>query len=210
MGSLAQEELLYGAANAIVEVEPRARQSGRSVHLRSLEDPFIDNWGTIADAFGMPRGTGRVHALVYLSLDPLCAPRMAERLEMRVDHVEGHLRQLCSWGVVHATHRIVDGEGHLVYDAERDPWTWFLQTLRERRHREFVPLLMSVRNVSDYASELLQAADPVERERLAQLHLRIARFSAFFEELAHLIDSMARLGKGPLFKALKMASRFVR
>ena len=198
------------AANAFIEVEPSPRQSGHSVHLRSLEDPFIENWGTIADAFGMARGTGRVHGLVYLSLEPLCSRRIAERLDMRLEHVEGHLSQLCAWGVVHHMDRIIEGDRHIVYDAERDPWTWFLQTLRERRHREFIPLLMSVRNVSDYASELLQTVDPSERARVAQLHLRIARFGAFFEELSHLIDTMARLGKGPLFKALKMASRFVR
>ena len=201
---------MYGAANALVEAEPQARKSGCSVHLRSLEDPFIENWGTIADAFGMRRGTGRVHALVYLSLEPLCSARIAERLDIHIDQAEAHLRQLCAWGVVHGTDSVVGGARRRVYDAERDPWTWFLQTLRERRHREFIPLLMSVRNVSDYSSELLQSIDPAERERLAQLHLRIARFGAFFEELAQLIDAMTRLGKGPLFKALKMASRFVR
>lgn len=201
---------MYGAANAFVEVEEQTRNFDRSRGVRSLEDPFIENWGTIADAFGMHRGTGRVHALVYLSLEPLCAVRIAERLQMRHDHVESHLRQLCAWGVVHSMDRIIHGQRQLVYDAERDPWTWFLKTLRERRHREFIPLLMSVRNVTDHASHLLQSVDPSERERFAQLHLRIARFGAFFEELAHLIDTMARLGKGPLFKALKMASRFVR
>lgn len=196
-----------------VEVAPprvQGRQSGRSVHLASLEDPFIENWGTIADAFGMRRGTGRVHALVYLALDPPTTEFMADRLHMTSDQISGHLRQLCSWGVVHSKEVEIGGESHTVYDAERDPWTWFLQTMSERRHREFVPLLMSVRNVADYANELLQAADAEDRVRIAQVHHRIARFASFFEELAQLLDTMAKLGKGPLFKALKMASRFVR
>lgn len=201
---------LLAAARALVSATPKERVSTRTVNLRSLEDPFIENWGTIADAFGMHRGTGKVHAVVYLSLEHLTVHEIGERLHMGPDQAAAHLRQLCDWGVVHGKPGSRDGAEVTVYDAERDPWTWFLQTLRERRHREFVPLLLSVRNVSDYSAEIMQAVDPEERARIMEMHHRIVRFNAFFEELAQLIDTMAKLGKGPLFKALKMASRFVR
>lgn len=179
----------------------------RAIAFRAIEDPFIENWGTIADAFGMHRNTGRVHALVYLSVDPIDAEAIGKRLGLDHTQCDRHLRQLCNWGVVH---KIVQADCCDVYDAERDPWTWFVRTLRERRHHEFVPLLMSVRNVTEFADDMLASAHADDRERARVLHARVRKFSAFFEELAQLIDTFARLGKGPLFRSVKIAARWVK
>lgn len=175
--------------------------------MSAVEDPFIENWGTISDAFGMARDTGRVHAVVYLAAEPVSASAVAERLRLLPAVCERHLRQLCTWGVVH---RIVAPDQPAVFDAERDPWTWFLRTLQERRKHEFVPLLISVRNVTSYAADFVATAAPEEREHAQRLHERMRRFSLFFEELAELIDSLSRLSRGPLFRSVKLAAKWVR
>ncbi|MDD9966697.1 MAG: hypothetical protein OXR73_10750 [Myxococcales bacterium] len=193
--------------NAVAVAHDVGKPATSTVDFRSIEDPFIENWGTIADAFGMHRNTGRVHALVYLSSEHLTCESISERLRIEPGQCRRHLRQLCAWGVIH---KIVAVDRDEVYDAERDPWTWFVRTLRERRHHEFVPVLLSVRNVTEFCEEKLQAAGPEDRHRMLVLHGRVKKFAAFFEELAQLIDTLSRLGKGPLFRSVKLAARWVR
>lgn len=184
-----------------------ARDSSVTLRFSAVVEPFIENWGTIADAFGMPRDTGRVHALVYLAPEPLPATAIASVLRLSPGACERHLSQLCTWGVVH---RVLAVPHVPVYDAERDPWTWFIRTLQERRRHEFVPMLMSVRNVTAFAEDLMRNAGPAEREHARLLHARISQFSTFFEELAELLESLGRLGRGPLFRSVKLAARWVR
>ena len=196
---------MFGSASVVAERAPQAAVA--AIDFRSIEDPFIENWGTIADAFGMHRNTGRVHALIYLSTEPITCDEIGERLHLERTQCRQHLRQLCAWGVVH---KIVEVDEAETYDAERDPWAWFSRTLRERRHHEFVPMLLSVRNVGQYADELLQQAGPEQVHRMQVLHARVRQFSDFFEELAQLIDTVTRLGRGPLFRSMKLAAKWVR
>lgn len=175
--------------------------------LRELEDPFIENWGTIADAFGMSRGTGRVHGLIYLARQPLDATQIGMRLRLSESQVNSHLRQLSAWRVIESQ---TDLQGHTTYQTVREPWTWFLRTLQERRHREFVPILISVRNVSAFATELRSQAGEGASAELRLLHERITHFGNFFDELAQLLDTLTRLGRNPLMAAVKWAARLAR
>lgn len=175
--------------------------------LRALEDPFIENWGTLADAFGMDRTVGRIHALIYVSRDPIDEASIAARLNLGREMCHGALKELLAWGVVQVAHHYTDGTEY--YTAENDPWAWFIRTVRERRHREFVPMLMSVRNVCDYAREMAGAADKRGDADLQRLAKKIEIFTAFVDELARFIDAFAILGKGPMLMALKTVAKLM-
>jgi len=175
--------------------------------LRSLEDPFIENWGTLADAFGMDRTLGRIHALIYVSRDPIDEAAISSRLGVSREVGQNALKELLAWGVVQVAHHYTDGTEY--YTAENDPWAWFIRTVRERRHREFVPMLMSVRNVCDYANETARAAENRNDADLQRLAKKIAVFTEFVDELARFIDAFAILGKGPMLLALKTVAKLM-
>lgn len=175
--------------------------------LRALEDPFIENWGTLADAFGMSRTVGRIHALIYVSRDPIDEASIAGRLGLSRESCHDCLKELLAWGVVQVAHHYTDGTEY--YSAENDPWAWFIRTVRERRHREFVPMLMSVRNVCDYAKETAGASEHRNDADIQRLARKIEVFTGFVDELARFIDAFAILGKGPMLMALKTVAKLM-
>lgn len=175
--------------------------------MRTMEDPFIENWGTLADAFGMDRTIGRIHAFIYVSRDPVDEAAIAARLGLSRETCHASLHELLAWGVVQIDHHYTDGTEY--YTAENDPWAWFIRTVRERRHREFVPMLLSVRNVCDYARETASAAQHSNDADMQRLVRKIEVFSGFVDELARFIDAFAILGKGPMLMALKTVAKLM-
>ena len=174
--------------------------------LKGVEDRFIDNWGRLAESIGMEERMGRVHAVLYLGNAPLTTRAIAEYLEIDQFDCEDDLATLVSFGVAHE----VDGEGHdPVYAAERDPWSWFLVTVRERARREFTPLLESIRAVNALAQETKSAPSVrLDPERAARLD-RISRFTHFVDQMASLVEMFSSLGAGPLMTTMRLAAKLM-
>lgn len=171
-------------------------------HLYRLQDRFIENWGNMAHAFAMDRTMGRIHALVYVSVEPVSTPTVALRLAMSEEAVQPHLDTLADWGLVRGVNHLGDGVPH--YVAELDPWAWFLKTIRERRRRELVPVQDAVRVVAAQAQQL-RAGDAHARATLD----RIERFTSFIEDFSKLVDTFVSLGAGPMVKVMRTFARFV-
>lgn len=168
--------------------------------LTRLQDLFIENWARMAGAFAMDRTMGRVHALTYISIEPLSAERISQRLALPAEVVESHIETLVSYGLVT---NVDDG-----YTAEQDGWTWFLRTLRERRQREFVPIQQAVNSACELANEMARSGD-TSSESFRATAARIQRFTKFFGELSNLLDTLVTLGAGPMIKVLKTFARLM-
>jgi DNA-binding transcriptional regulator GbsR (MarR family) len=169
-----------------------------------VQDQFIDTWARMAGAFAMDRNMGRVHALLYVSTQPLDASTIALRLASTEEACALHLERLTSWGMIHAAGRTDDGR--IVYEAEQDPWSWFLRTIRERHTREFSPLQQSVRDVLQAARQLSQVRGDADARGT---YARIERFARFIDEFFRLIDAFVTLGAKPMATVLKMVAKFM-
>jgi len=177
---------------------------GLDPDLVRLQNAFVDCWARMATSFAMDRALGRVHALVYISNDPIDAQVIATRLATTELAIDAHLDSLVSWGLI----RIVDqGEdGRPRFEAEQDPWSWFLRTIRERHLREFAPLQRAVREVLELARRT-QALKP--NGELGESLARIERFTRFIEEFSRLIDAFVNLGAKPMAMVLKTVARLM-
>jgi DNA-binding transcriptional regulator GbsR (MarR family) len=166
-----------------------------------LQDRFIEAWARMATSFAMNRTLGRVHALIYISLEPVDVETIAERLALTSEHCVTLIEELVAWGLV----REVEHSGAVArYEAEQDPWSWFLRTVRERHQREFLPLQRSVRQVLAHARELAQL-----RPSLRPTLERVERFSRFIDEIMRFIDAFVNLGAKPMAAVLKMAAKLM-
>ena len=96
--------------------------------------------------------------------------------------------------------------GELQYEADGDPWSWFLATIKERGRREFAPLVQSIRDANRHAQQLRTSLPPGAHEDLHRI-ARIARFSDFVEQIAGLLESFASVGAGPVMSALRMMAK---
>lgn len=105
--------------------------------LTDAQQRFIRHWGEMANAWGIPRTMGEVHALLLVSGEPLTTDDIMERLQISRGNASMTLRSLQDWGLIRNVHRL--GERKTYYEAESDMWEVFRIVLRERKRREFDP-----------------------------------------------------------------------
>jgi DNA-binding transcriptional regulator GbsR (MarR family) len=160
---------------------------GPRQRLTALQDRFIDSWGELATIWGTQRSGGRLHSLLYITPEPLCAEDIGERLQISHGNTSTTVRQLVSAGVIRRMHR--PGERRAYFASEPDPWQWMKNTIRQRREREVAPVLRMMK-------ELLGEVDALERETPEELlpewratRDKIAGFLGFLEQLLRLLDT---------------------
>jgi DNA-binding transcriptional regulator GbsR (MarR family) len=176
-----------------------------ATHLSAVEARFVQNWAGLARAFGMDPLLGRLHAVAFLSAGPVTAGAVSEILGVSIEQAVHGLDGLVDWGVMRELGD-ADHDADRSFEAEGDPWAFFLVTLRERGRREFGPLVSAIREANTSARALrrnLPNGALAEQRRIERIH----RFSDFVEQIASLLETFASLGAGPLMGALRMASK---
>jgi DNA-binding transcriptional regulator GbsR (MarR family) len=165
---------------------PRSGEEPRQ-RLTALQDRFIDSWGELATIWGTQRSGGRLHSLLYITPEPLCAEDIGERLQISHGNTSTTVRQLVSAGVIRRMHR--PGERRAYFASEPDPWQWMKNTIRQRREREVAPVLRMMQ-------ELLGEVDAMEKDTPPELLAewrstrdKIAGFLGFLEQLLRLLDT---------------------
>jgi DNA-binding transcriptional regulator GbsR (MarR family) len=110
-----------------------------SIPTAEVQDRFVNEWGDLVTVWGLNKTMGQIHALLYITGQPMTADEIMDRLNISRGNVSMNLRALMSWGVVHRQHRKGDRKQYFV--AEEDPWRWFKNVVRERRKREVEPII---------------------------------------------------------------------
>jgi len=141
----------------------------RDPGLDDLRERFVLHWGEMASTWGINRTMGQIHALLYISPEPLSADDIVERLKISRGNASMNLRALEDWGVIQRVH--YTGERREYFRPLTEVWELFRTIVRERKRREFDPTMRSLRSfLSD--AESLEGDEPgleVYRERLAGL-----------------------------------------
>ena len=134
---------------------------------------FILHWGEMGTRWGVNRTVAQVHALLYLSPDPLTAEEISETLAVARSNVSTSLRELQNWKLIDVVPRM--GERRDFFHTSHDVWALFLTVVEQRVEREILPTLTMLRRLS---------ADS-RRERPAQpaISQRIAAMTDFLEEV---------------------------
>jgi DNA-binding transcriptional regulator GbsR (MarR family) len=158
---------------------------------------FVDNWGRLAATFGMGGDLGRVHAQLFIEDAPMTIAAISSSLSLDEEDVQTHLEALIGWGVV----RVIPTSYGEAFATARDPWEFFLEIVRQRHRREFMPILDLVRETASLARQLGgTGTSDVTRTRVQQ-------FSKFVEDLSALIEIFAKVGSKPMALALKTFAR---
>ncbi|HMI93725.1 MAG TPA: hypothetical protein VK509_20265, partial [Polyangiales bacterium] len=181
--------------------------------LGSVEARFIHNWAGLARAFGMDPLLGRIHAVAFLAARPVSVSHVAELLGIATAQAADGLDELERWGVVTiaaggepAGEAAGKNKGEDArYEADGDPWSWFLVTIKERGRREFGPLVSAIREAHASACAVRKRLDPKSPE--ARRIDRIGRFSEFVDQIAGLLETFSTLGAGPVMTAMRMVSK---
>src|ERR1700760_3837805 len=110
---------------------------------------FILHWGEMGNRWGVNRTVAQVHALLYLSSEPLTAEDIAEMLSVARSNVSTSLKELQSWNLVQVDSRLGDRRDY--YQTSTDVWTLFLTVVEQRVEREILPTLTMLRRCASEA-----------------------------------------------------------
>jgi DNA-binding transcriptional regulator GbsR (MarR family) len=113
---------------------------------------FVVQWGEMGTAWSVNRSVAQIHALLYVSDEPLTAEDIAERLGMARSNVSTSLRELLGWSLVRRVHTIGDRRDY--YEAEADMFEMVRRIALGRKAREIDPALAVLRQcVSEAKSD---------------------------------------------------------
>jgi DNA-binding transcriptional regulator GbsR (MarR family) len=100
---------------------------------------FVLHWGEMGSAWSVNRSVAQIHALLYVSDEPLAAEDIAAALNMARSNVSTSLRELLGWGLVRRVHTMGDRRDY--YEAEADMFAMVRAIAEGRKAREIDPAL---------------------------------------------------------------------
>ncbi len=148
--------------------------------LSPIEQKFILHWGEMGTRWGINRTVAQVHALLYLSSQPLPAEEISQTLSVARSNVSTCLRELQGWGIVRVVHVLGDRRDH--FESVKDVWDIFRIVAEERKRREVDPTLRVVRECVD-ALKADGKGDAYTRERLESMLEFLTVMNGLFEEI---------------------------
>ena len=135
--------------------------------LSSVQQKFILHWGEMGTRWGINRTVAQIHALLYLSPQPLPAEDIADTLAVARSNVSNSLKELQGWGIVKRIHVLGDSRDH--FESMKDVWEMFRVVLDERKKREIDPTMRMLRDCIVEA-EQDKATDDYTEQKLRDLH----------------------------------------
>jgi DNA-binding transcriptional regulator GbsR (MarR family) len=165
-----------------------------------VQQRFILHWGEMGTRWGINRTVAQIHALLYLSPNPLTADQIAESLSVARSNVSNSLRELQGWGIVRVVHVLGDRRDH--FESLQDVWELFQIIIEERKRREVDPTLALLQSCLEEAGRGGKS-EAYTRERLKEM-------SVFFETMAAAYAELRRLPQAVLKSLAKTRGRLAK
>ncbi len=155
---------------------------------------FILHWGEMGARWGVNRSVAQVHALLYLSPEPLTAETIGEQLSVARSNVSTSLRELQNWNLVQVSHHM--GDRRDFFSTSHDIWRLFLTVIEQRVEREIEPTIAALGKLAAARSPArdarkVPASDQVVTERVKAMH-------DFLQEMHDWYGQMSKLPAGTL------------
>src|SRR6188474_138733 len=133
------------------EAKPKISAVNVEANLRSAQDTFIRRWGEMGATWGINRTQAEIHALCYITAQPVSTDDVMERLNISRGNASMSLRALCDWGIVRRLHR--RGERREYFESLSDVWEMFSIIASERKRREMDPVLETIKQCKEMLDE---------------------------------------------------------
>ncbi|HVK59808.1 MAG TPA: MarR family transcriptional regulator [Candidatus Kapabacteria bacterium] len=168
--------------------------------LTPVQEKFVLHWGEMGARWGINRTVAQVHALLFLSPNPLNAEEITETLGVARSNVSNSIRELQSWGIVKLVHVMGDRRDH--FESMKDPWEMFRIVLDERKKREVDPTLNMLREA---LSELNK-----EKDKDAYTAERLRSLQDFFETTSGWYNQLRGWPTSALVKFIRMGDKVLK
>lgn len=162
---------------------------------------FILHWGEMGTKWGINRTVAQIHALLFLSEEPLHAEEICKRLGVARSNVSNSLKELQNWGIVKTVHLKGDRRDH--FESIKDVYEMFRIIAAERKKREIDPTLKNLRACADEAGEAKGTGHLYAKHQLEEL-------LGFFELVSDFYEKMDKLPTKSAVKAIRMGDKLAK
>ena len=149
------------------------------MHLTEPMRRYVLHWGEMGQRWGVNRSVAQVHALLYLSDEPLVADDIVEALGVARSNVSTSLKELQSWELVRLVHVPGDRRDH--FEAKQDPWDVLVTIVEGRKRREIDPTLAMLRDVSA-AAEADEATPQGTKAKIGSMLTFLEEMNGFYAQ----------------------------
>ncbi|HWE44472.1 MAG TPA: MarR family transcriptional regulator [Caulobacteraceae bacterium] len=150
------------------------------MHLTAVMQKYVLHWGEMGARWGMNRSIAQIHALLYLSDEPLCAEEIGETLKIARSNVSNSLKELQTWELVKLVHLPLDRRDY--FEAKHDPWDMLVTIVEGRKKREIDPTLEMLADCVREAEDDKSTPASV-KAKIKAMHSFIARLSRWYEQM---------------------------
>jgi DNA-binding transcriptional regulator GbsR (MarR family) len=158
---------------------------------------FVLEWGNLGERWGVNRSVSQIHALLYVSKQPLAAEDIADALGIARSNVSNSLRELQTWNLIRPISLL--GDRRTFYQAETDLWTLVSRIAAGRKARELDPAAVALRQCVEMCSGD-KTVDPVVQLRLREMLDFVERISRWYDQMIALpratMATLIKLGGG--------------
>jgi DNA-binding transcriptional regulator GbsR (MarR family) len=139
---------------------------------------FIIHWGEMGERWGINRTIAQIHALLYISPEPLNAEEISETLSVARSTVSAGLKELLNWGLVKVVHVLGDRTDH--FETLGDVWEMARVIVDMRKRRELDPTLNMLRQA---VAELDNTDEPAAtKKKMAEMLDVLETATAIYEQ----------------------------
>ncbi len=149
------------------------------MQLNDAKMEFVQTWGSIGSAWGIPRSMAQIHALLLASNEALSTEDVMETIKLSRGNVNINMRELINWRLVSKQNKI--GERKEFFTAQTDIMSMAQNIVEERKRRELQPVLSLL--------------SKLKNEELEGNEDEVAHFKQLMQELDDFIKQLDQLSE---------------
>lgn len=153
---------------------------------------FIRRWGEMASYWGISRTMAEIHALLYLSTEPVCTDDVMGLLQVSRGNASMSLRSLVDWGLIDRVH--LRGDRKEYFTAQTDVWKLFETIARQRRRREVEPIIDTIDRCRDMAKRELAEGNGANATSTKVYLRRLDEMLTFLQAFGTMVDLLMKVG----------------
>jgi DNA-binding transcriptional regulator GbsR (MarR family) len=169
----------------------------RTAKLPPAVEDFILHWGDLGGQWSVSRSVSQIHALLYVSEQPLSAEDIAATLGLARSNVSNSIKELLNWNLIRRAPVRGDRRDH--FEAETDVWEIATRIASGRKQREIDPALTALEACSTRAE-----ADP---KISATVKKRLKAMHDFTQSVDRWYGQMLGLSRGKRELLIKLGSK---
>lgn len=151
--------------------------------LDEAKEKFIQTWGGLGAQWGINKTMAQLHALLFISAQPLSTEDIMETLQISRGNVNMNVRELIDWGLVYRVNKTGDRKDY--YQAEKDVWKIAKLIVRERKKRELEPII-------EVLTELKKVEGDKKSEEYQSFVESMTQLKNFSETVNNSVDKMIK------------------